>query len=393
MKPLFVCILFALSPLLLLRADEPVPQATVVIELPIQGDRYDASRFTGLSKNERASESEAVWYPLTTKTRFALMLLKTQAVVTEYDISSTRLRIEFAEDKVNEIVPILFPPSFLNIDDFTGQDRVVVLVHGLEGGKLTYRELAPAFEAHGWFPLQMVYPNDGGIKEPAKFLQGELERLHRRYPQTRWAIVAHSLGGLVAWEALASAKSTPVTDLVTLGTPFAGSSMARFQSDLELADVAVRLMAFDLGAIDTLADGSGEAIELLKPDSQQRRDLLKRSLPPVVRLHLVAGSGGPIKKDEIVKFSGLIERVIERLNPSEQFAAHLRVLASASEVVEGVGDGAVTVRSATAIDHHYSQRVFSRSHTGLLKVNQDNDEVLEWILAQLRKVDAAGSKR
>ena len=186
--------------------------------------------------------------------------------------------IEFNREKTDEIQTVLFPPHFLNLKDLDAQQQVVVLVHGLEGGALTYRKLAPAFEDHGWFPLQLIYPNDGAVDKPALFLRTELKRLHAKHPQTRFVIVAHSLGGLVAWETLAQSdgESLGVTDMVTLGTPFGGSSLARFQTELEIADVAVRIMAGDWAGRDIDHDGTGEAIEMLLPESKTRRELLSR---------------------------------------------------------------------------------------------------------------------
>lgn len=372
-------------------ADEQLD--TVTVELRVRDGQYDAGPLSGFISNiDTSAETDGVWLPLTAKSRAGLLGLEALKLIDSYEISDRRILIRLNAIQFRRVQSVLFPPHFLNIEEFNKQDLVVVLVHGLEGGALTYRDLAPALTDRGWFPLQLVYPNDGTTDEPAAFLRSELERLHKLSPDTRFAIIAHSLGGLVSWDALTRRgdQETGVTDLVTLGTPFNGSMLATFQSELEIADVVERVLSKDWSGLDTEIDGSGEAVELLKPYSPQRIAVLARALPEGIRLHLVAGDAGVIERADQPKLTESIQRLISRFAPESPFAIELRSLSTADELIIGLGDGAVTVSSAISIKDHYSQRVFHRSHRGLLELNapHDNDELLNWILLNLHPANS-----
>lgn len=357
----------------------------VVVELTVEQGRYDVAPLQSVTEQEVDRNSDRIWYPFTSRTRLGLVLLEARGTIASYEILPNRVRIEFAPQSAEKLRETLFPPALLNLDEYAGEKAVVVMVHGLEGGPSTYCELAPAFANHEWFPLQLVYPNDAGVQRPAEYLLRELKKLHRQYPATRVAVIAHSLGGLVAWKALSDSEagSAGVTDLVTLGTPFGGSSLAQFQEELELSDVGLRMLQLDWSGLDIAGDGSGEAVQILLPESSQRRALLKTPLAEGVRLHLIAGDGGPVGKGDRHKFRGLVERLIDKLEPQPAFAASLRQFAESRELLNGFGDGAVTVDSATDVPTYDSRRVFSRTHTGLLSVSTDDDEVFTWIVSQL----------
>jgi pimeloyl-ACP methyl ester carboxylesterase len=389
------CLLFAIFAVAFFPKPSPADEMAddITIELPVRDGQYEASPLSGFILSiETPAETNGIWLPLTAKTRAGLIGLEALKLIESFDINSNRILIHLNASQFRRVQSVLFPPHFLNIDEFNGQEKVVVLVHGLEGGVLTYRDLAPAFMARGWFPLQLVYPNDGKTDEPAKFLRSELERLHKLSPNTRFVIVAHSLGGLVSWDALSGRSDNPtgVTDLVTLGTPFNGSALAKFQSELEIADVVARILSKDWSGLDTENDGSGEAMQILNPESPERTELLARALPEGTRLHLVAGDAGVIERADQVKFTESIQRLIARLSPESPFATELQCLSTADELIIGLGDGAVTVSSAVSIKNHASQRVFHRNHSGLLELNDryEDDELLNWILLNLESVNS-----
>ncbi len=351
--------------------------STIQLTLAIEDGQYDVS---GLS-NSRATSPHAtspVWFPLTAKTKSALWLLKSIGTLRDYSITDSEIVLEFDRHHERDLQTALFPPRLQNLTDYAGEDQVVVLVHGLEGGLLTYRELTPVFRDAGWFVMEMVYPNDGGVQRPADYLREELNRFAREHPHVRIAVVAHSLGGLVAWAALSNDAPQSVSDLVTLGTPYLGSAMASFQQELEFADIAVRLLGNDRESLDMVSDGSGEATIFLRPNSPEREELLSHPLPKHIGLQVVAGSDGPIAMSERAKLTAGIEGWIEHHNPASSMVENLRSLADADELIAGVGDGAVTVVSATGVPAAESKRVFELSHTGLLQV-RTHPELFEWI--------------
>ena len=100
-------------------------------------------------------------------------------------------------------------------------DRVL-LVHGIWNAKSWLAPLAWRLWRAGFTPRTFGYPSIVGGPEPA--IEALIERLRGEPPQY---VVGHSLGGLVALEALRRAPDLPVPRMVCLGSPLRGSGTAR----------------------------------------------------------------------------------------------------------------------------------------------------------------------
>ena len=120
----------------------------------------------------------------------------------------------------------------------------VLLLHGLWMPGASMLRLAARLRAAGFDPAIHAYP--GAIGGPDAVLPGLRARL-----RDADAAVAHSLGGLMTLAALRDAGELPVTRVVCLGSPLAGSAAA--------AGIARhRLGAFALGrAAELLRNGVG----------------------------------------------------------------------------------------------------------------------------------------
>lgn len=105
-----------------------------------------------------------------------------------------------------------------------GQDSAprVLLVHGIWNAKSWLLPLAARLRAEGFAPQVFGYSSVFGGPEQA--LPRLVERL-RAQPVD--AVVGHSLGGLLALEALRRAPELPVRRVVCLGSPLLGSGTAR----------------------------------------------------------------------------------------------------------------------------------------------------------------------
>lgn len=99
-------------------------------------------------------------------------------------------------------------------------DRVV-LVHGIWNAKWWLAPLAWRLHRAGFRVRTFGYPSIVGGPEPA--IEALIARLRGGPPQH---LVGHSLGGLVALEALRRAPDLPVPRLVCLGSPLRGSGAA-----------------------------------------------------------------------------------------------------------------------------------------------------------------------
>jgi pimeloyl-ACP methyl ester carboxylesterase len=249
--------------------------------------------------------------------------------------------------------------------DIDGAKHAVVLVHGLDDPGFMWRDLIPALHAEGHKVIRFEYPNDGPIIESADLLAATLAQLRTRGFE-RVDIVAHSMGGLVARDALtrpahyggdgsaAKNPSLPAVDrLIMLGTPNHGSRWARLRAFAELREHLYRAWHGEQDWFSEFdADGGGEAGVDLLPDSDFLRRLNERPLASHTRHTIIAGQiGGEFAQamDEFTQSAG-------RLAESPDAPDWLKQLFSSrntdsanellSEVMCELGDGCVTVESA-----------------------------------------------
>lgn len=100
--------------------------------------------------------------------------------------------------------------------------RRLLLVHGLHNARWWLRSLAARLRREGFEPEPFGYASVFG--GPERAIPALIERL-RAAPVH--GVIGHSLGGLVALEALRQASDVPVSRVVCLGSPLRGSLTAR----------------------------------------------------------------------------------------------------------------------------------------------------------------------
>lgn len=98
----------------------------------------------------------------------------------------------------------------------------VLLLHGIWNAKAWLAPLAKRLRAEGFDVEVFGYPSVFG--GPDIVVPRLIERLRGSEPV---AVLGHSLGGLIALEALQREPALPVTRVVCLGSPLRGSSAAR----------------------------------------------------------------------------------------------------------------------------------------------------------------------
>ncbi|MDJ0896457.1 MAG: alpha/beta fold hydrolase [Alphaproteobacteria bacterium] len=248
----------------------------------------------------------------------------------------------------------LFPFPQTDPTEKTGEATcgTVVLVHGLDDPGLVWRSLAPALVDGGHEVWYLNYPNDQPIADSAIFFA---ERLHdlRSRGSTGIAIVAHSMGGLVARETLTSpqidyprrvaeGKAPTVHQLIMVGTPNHGSELARFRIFAEIRDQSVALAQGKAHWLRGIVDGAGEAKIDLLPESEFLTRLNARDHPADLDMLVIAGLASPWNSSEIEDLRQTSERTSDPRR-ADQPNHWNRALSS---VTDGLGDGLVAVDSA-----------------------------------------------
>jgi hypothetical protein len=243
--------------------------------------------------------------------------------------------------------------------------RVVLLVHGLDEPGDIWDDLAPALAAAGHTVARFDYPDDQHIPVSADLLSQSLAGL-RAAGVADADLVCHSMGGLVARDALtrAALAQSPrprVPRLILLGTPSAGSPLARFEALAEAREQIARTARtrdwHDL--LGFFTDGRGEAADDLLPGSPFLADLNQRPWPEGTTITAVVG--------QLLEPAAAAHRLESTLathlgaEPAHDAAEHLRAWAAT------LGDGVVPAESAAPAGVTDVVRV-SATHRGMVRL-------------------------
>lgn len=257
-----------------------------------------------------------------------------------------------------------------NLEKFSAEklpDRIILVIGGLQSSIEPAERFATALSGALHDPLDtrmavFGYPNDGSISESADVLHEMLADLNRQSPKTKVSIVAHSMGSLVARHAIepiapeTRCQLPCVDQLVMICPPNHGSVLAQYADALELHDGLSKIKSNSLTLTQLceslVNDGLGEACEQLVPNSPFLCKLNGRKRADGVRYSTFAGTGGPITP--LVRFASAVaiketqERTrINRLPNARDALERADELLLSDEFAKGLGDGAVSLRSAS----------------------------------------------
>jgi pimeloyl-ACP methyl ester carboxylesterase len=266
---------------------------------------------------------------------------------------------------------------------------LVVLIHGYNSTSRSLEELRAELNHRGWPCAKFDYPNDGPIDESGRLLSEELRRFAADHPDQAVAIVAHSMGGLVARVAIENPdlESGSVRQLIMVGTPNQGSQMAHFACGLECCEQLV--LRREYGAENLLrlsiADGLNEARSDLKPDSMFLSDLNARDRNPNVHYSLLLGTKGPLTAAQLEELQSAVSAAAERNRVAQLLAPRVaEPLSDMEELLDGAGDGAVAVKRGRleGVDDTVLLPVSHLSVTRKLE-SESRRELLEAIVGRL----------
>lgn len=207
----------------------------------------------------------------------------------------------------------------------------VLLVHGLDEPGGVWDHLAPSLHGLGHRVVRFDYRNDQPATVSGDRLVAALERLHDDGVGTL-RIVAHSMGGLVARDALTrpDADARPgVPLLIAVGTPHAGSPWAGLQIVSEAREHVQRwLESEDMDPARLFGawhDGLGGARDDLRPGSAYLAELDARPWPRQTRLvDIVAVIGLDEPADAgLAAISSAARRLGDGLVPADSAASDL----------------------------------------------------------------------
>lgn len=225
---------------------------------------------------------------------------------------------------------------------------LVVLVHGYNSKTERSADFFAALRKHDLPCATFNYPNDHALDESARLLSRELKALRKAHPERKVALVTHSMGGLVARACVENPALNPknVERLVMIAPPTHGTLLAHFSLGTDLCEHFLKWRGGGPVARvrASIADGLGEAVEDLRPDSPFLTALNARSRNPDVQYTIFLGTGGRIAAWEMAAARRMIGYT-RKLPYMRKYVDRLdKLLADMDEVLFGLGDGVVAVK-------------------------------------------------
>lgn len=253
--------------------------------------------------------------------------------------------------------------------------HMVLLIHGLDEPGDIWSDLAPELVQAGYRVGRFEYPNDQSVEASAVLLLKSL-RDARLMGVNEVSLIAHSMGGLVAFDALTRTDGYAgvmdggsvfprVVRLTTVGTPWTGSPWARLRIVAEIREQAQRWYMEESWNLKPLlqykTDGLGGAGDDLSEGSPLIRKLLARPVPAELSMTVIAGRMVESETDDLswVRESTLLRGVLG----SKRVHALVQDLAEAGRTL---GDGVVPIDSALARAGD-DQAVLEANHRGLIR--------------------------
>ncbi len=233
-------------------------------------------------------------------------------------------------------------------DRADARQDLVVVVPGLDSSAERIGTLLLTIRQQGLPCAVFRYPNDQPIADSATLLAGELKAFAEEHPGRGLSLVTSSMGGLVARAVIEDPEldTGNVRRLIMVAPPNHGSALARFGFGLDVWEhVRDKVRHKETRLFYSLVeDGLSEAAADLRPGSPFLRKLNARGRNPRVHYTILLGTGGPLRPTELVLLRESIASAGERSRWIRLFGARLHGwLEDLDEVVEGRGDGAVSV--------------------------------------------------
>jgi pimeloyl-ACP methyl ester carboxylesterase len=248
----------------------------------------------------------------------------------------------------------------------------VCLVHGLNSSSGGFVHMIPWLEEAGYGIVIYDYPFNRRIEEScAAFARDWAAFRQRSGEKLPWAILAHSMGALVA-RSLVEDDATwagDVSSLILIAPVNQGSHLARVQTVIQLMNHLQSINEKKTSkAMMHLSDGMGQAAQDMLPGSALLAKLNRRPRRRGVAYHIVAGDSGFLTRDGRAQIEGQVDLVNRNAGIFGRFTqaatADLRELLD--ELTDGTGDGCVAV-ARTKLDGVTDHVILHANHAELIR--------------------------
>ncbi len=226
---------------------------------------------------------------------------------------------------------------------------LVIIVHGLNSSPEDVPFLVDPVRESKLPAALFRYPNDQALDDSAALLSRELKALAERHPQRKVILLTHSMGGLIARACIENQSLDPgnVTRLIMVAPPNHGSQLAHFAFAVDVFDYFREAARRDTPwprFYEMIEDGLSEAARDLTPDSPFLRKLDGYKRNAAVRYSILLGTRAPMTREQLDDVRQQLADAAHENRFVKLFGKKLDGwLADMEEVVDGQGDGAVSV--------------------------------------------------
>ncbi len=275
----------------------------------------------------------------------------------------------------------------------------VCLVHGINSSSGGFVHVIPLLENAGYGVVVFDYPFNQRLDDScAQFRRDWIAFRKTAGERLPWAILAHSMGALVARSYVETEGRTDrhVASMILIAPVNQGAHVARiqpvFQTISSLSAINGKRTA---QALAQLSDGIGQAADDLLPGSAFLKRINGGSRPRDVPYHILAGNSGLIPRDIRQQAQSQLETA-SRDNGFFSFfsrAASREIIPLLDELTDGSGDGCVAVER-TRLEGAFDHVTIRANHAELIRaplLYPDDGPVpcmpyvLRWLQADLKR--------
>lgn len=188
-------------------------------------------------------------------------------------LSDPRFKLEVAENSLWRPLDFVMNsrPGVYFLEPYDRRKIPVLFVHGINGSPANFTSLIEGLDRSRFQPWVYYYPSGVHLAAIADLLNQTMAKLEARYDFNRFAVVAHSMGGLVSrgfiLRNVRSASSNRIPLYVTMSTPWEGHKAAEI--GIKYSPAVVRVW------------------EDMVPGSAYQKSLFASMLPRGTAYHLV----------------------------------------------------------------------------------------------------------
>jgi pimeloyl-ACP methyl ester carboxylesterase len=247
----------------------------------------------------------------------------------------------------------------------------VCLVHGLNSSSQVFIHMVGPLEDAGFGVVVYDFPFNRDLDASTRAFCDDWAAFRKKWGEKQpWAIVAHSMGALLArWYLEAEpAYASDVSRLIMIAPVNQGSGLAKAQTLLQLVQNLQSINGQKTRALARLSDGMGAAATDMLPDSAFLKALNAHPRRTGVRYHTIAGDAGflPAGMRRQFEFDPNADGKGRSLLGGLARRAAADLASRLDEITEGCGDGCVSV-AGTQLDGVSDHQTIHANHLELIR--------------------------